>query len=278
MTARTDIELTREQATAIDFRLDRQSRNYASIIGLLKPGSSINAPLGRQRGSLGLSSVGCFWLDADNKTHSLPRFTVDDIVSLEWQPSMCGNRPTGKVTFRINGKAPFVITENECKDTFDGWTVALSGWWVLLQVRNLDADSPLAPLSAVDKTGHGVLDTIAAADAGGEGEEQEHSQSGARPSSSSQSGRISFTDFAEQHMSAANLVTAAAPVSRSSSSTQDSQSTLRRTVTTKLVSTLSGLTKARYLRRHRTKTIPEATKLPSPLTSAAAAGEATQNV
>jgi len=44
------------------------------------------------------------------------------------------------------------------------------------------------------------------------------------------------------------------------------------------VSTLSGLTKARYLRRHRTKTIPEATKLPSPLTSAAAAGEATQNV
>ena len=274
MTSRTDIELTREQATVIDFRLDRQSRNYASIIGLLKPGSSINAPLGRQRGSMGLSSVGCFWWDADNKTHSLPRFTVDDLVSLEWQPSMSGNRPSGKVTFRINGKVPYVITENECKDTFDGWTVALSGWWTLLQVRNLDADTPWAPLNEVDKTGHGVLDS----DAGGEGEEQEQSQSGARPSSSSQSGRISFTDFAEQHMSAANLVTAAAPVSRSSTTTQDSQSTLRRTVTTKLVSTLSGLTKARYLRRHRTKTIPEATKLPSPLTSAAAAGQATQTV
>jgi hypothetical protein len=79
-------------------------------------------------------------------------------------------------------------------------------------------------------------------------------------------------------MSAANLVTAAASVSRSSTTAQDSQSTLRRTVTTKLVSTLSGLTKARYLRRHRTKTIPEATKLPSPLTSAAAAGQATQTV
>jgi hypothetical protein len=152
--------------------------------------------------------------------------------------------------------------------------VALSGWWTLLQVRNLDADTPWAPLNEVDKAGHGVLDS----DAGGEGEEQEQSQSGARPSSSSQSGRISFTDFAEQHMSAANLVTAAAPVSRSSTTTQDSQSTLRRTVTTKLVSTLSGLTKARYLRRHRTKTIPEATKLPSPLTSAAAAGQATQTV
>jgi len=176
MTARTDIELTREQATVIDFRLDRQSRNYASIIGLLKPGSSINAPLGRQRGSMGLSSVGCFWWDADNKTHSLPRFTVDDIVSLEWQPSMSGNRPSGKVTFRINGKVPYVITENECKDTFDGWTVALSGWWTLLQVRNLDADTPWAPLNEVDKTGHGVLDsdelvlTMSAAAAGGEGE------------------------------------------------------------------------------------------------------------
>jgi hypothetical protein len=176
MTSRTDIELTREQATVIDFRLDRQSRNYASIIGLLKPGSSINAPLGRQRGSMGLSSVGCFWWDADNKTHSLPRFTVDDIVSLEWQPSMSGNRPSGKVTFRINGKVPYVITENECKDTFDGWTVALSGWWTLLQVRNLDADTPWAPLNEVDKAGHGVLDsdelvlTMSAAAAGGEGE------------------------------------------------------------------------------------------------------------
>jgi Ca2+-binding EF-hand superfamily protein len=54
--------------------------------------------------------------------------------------------------------------------------VALSGWWTLLQVRNLDADTPWAPLNAVDKTGHGVLDsdelvlTMSAAAAGGEGE------------------------------------------------------------------------------------------------------------
>ena len=273
MTARTDIELTREHAIIIDFRLDRQSRNYASIIGLLKPGSSINAPLGRQRGSMGLSSVGCFWLDTDNKAHSLPHFTVDDIVSLEWRPSMSGVRPTGKVTFRVNGKVPFVITEKDCKDTFDGWTVALSGWWTLLQVRNLDADTPWAPLNEFVKNGDGGE---------AEGEEQEQSQSEARLSSSSQSGReksarISFTDYAEQHMSAANLVTAA-PASQSSTTTQDSQSTLGRTVSTKLVSALSGLTKARYIRRHRTKTIPEATKLPSPLTSAAGGGEATHNV
>ena len=176
MTARTDIELTREHAIIIDFRLDRQSRNYASIIGLLKPGSSINAPLGRQRGSMGLSSVGCFWLDTDNKAHSLPRFTVDDIVSLEWRPSMSGVRPTGKVTFRVNGKVPFVITEKDCKDTFDGWTVALSGWWTLLQVRNLDADTPWAPLNEFVQNGDGVLGpdelglmmSVAAAD--GEGE------------------------------------------------------------------------------------------------------------
>ena len=141
MSSRTDIVLCREQATIVGFRLDERPFGYAPIIGLLKPGSSANAWLGRQRGGIGISSSGNLWIDGVEKHSTLPRFDVKDLICIEWQPGMSVN---GKLTFRINGAAALELTESENKGTFDGWCVAHSGavGWTLLDVRVIGETPP----------------------------------------------------------------------------------------------------------------------------------------
>ena len=148
MTARTDIKLRCEEAGIVEFRLDKKKRGYAATIGLLKP-DEINRSylLGRHHGEMGLSSLGNFWLDG-NVHCRLPRFDVDDIVSIEWRPAMREDRPAGKLTFRVNGARAFEISEREYKGTFDGWVVALTGWWTLLRVRKEPSDA--IPLRETD--------------------------------------------------------------------------------------------------------------------------------
>jgi hypothetical protein len=142
MSSRTDIVLCREQATIVGFRLDERPFGYAPIIGLLKPGSSANAWLGRQRGGIGISSSGNLWIDGVEKHSTLPRFDVKDLICIEWQPGMSAN---GKLTFRINGAVALELTEIEYKGTFDGWCVAHSGavGWTLLDVRVIGETSHL---------------------------------------------------------------------------------------------------------------------------------------
>lgn len=155
MTARTDIRLRCEEAGIVEFRLDKKKRGYAAIIGLLKPdeikrpivASSSSYLLGRQHGEMGLSSVGTFWLDG-NVVCRLPRFDIDDIVSIEWRPAMREDQPAGKLTFRVNGAWAFEISEREYKGTFEGWIVALTGWWTLLRVRKEPSDA--IPLRETD--------------------------------------------------------------------------------------------------------------------------------
>jgi len=148
MTARTEIRLRCEEAGIVEFRLDKKKRGYAATIGLLKP-DEINRSslLGRQYGEMGLSSAGTFWLDG-NVHCRLPRFDIDDIVSIEWRPAMREDRPAGKLTFRVNGARAFEISEREYKGTFEGWIVALTGWWTLLRVRKEPSDA--IPLRETD--------------------------------------------------------------------------------------------------------------------------------
>ena len=144
MTARTDKWLTRELAKDFEFRLDQQKRNYPATIGFVKPGSTVLAWLGRQAGGVGISSCGWFWVDGKKReaisfNHQPPRFNVGDTVRIEWRPSKShAEVPTGKLTFRVNGERAFVLAEEEYKEPFDGWIVAVSGWWTLLKMSSYD--------------------------------------------------------------------------------------------------------------------------------------------
>ena len=146
MTARTDKLLTRELAKDFEFRLDQQKRNYPATIGFVKPGSTVLAWLGRQAGGVGISSCGWFWVDGKKReaisfNHQPPRFNVGDTVRIEWRPSKSHAEvpvPTGKLTFRVNGERAFVLAEEEYKEPFDGWVVAVSGWWTLLKMSSYD--------------------------------------------------------------------------------------------------------------------------------------------
>ena len=146
MTARTDKLLTRELAKDFEFRLDQQKRNYPATIGFVKPGSTVLAWLGRQAGGVGISSCGWFWVDGKKReaisfNHQPPRFNVGDTVRIEWRPSKSHAEvpvPTGKLTFRVNGERAFVLAEEEYKEPFDGWIVAVSGWWTLLKMSSYD--------------------------------------------------------------------------------------------------------------------------------------------
>ena len=146
MTARTDKLLTRELAKDFEFRLDQQKRNYSATIGFVKPDSTAHAWLGRQAGGVGISSCGCFWVDgkrceAISFNHQLPRFNVGDTVRIEWRPSNSNAEvpvPTGKLIFYVNGERAFVLAEEEYKEPFDGWIVAVSGWWTLLKMSSYD--------------------------------------------------------------------------------------------------------------------------------------------
>ena len=144
MTARTDKLLTRELAKDFEFRLDQQKRNYPATIGFVKPGSTVLAWLGRQAGGVGISSCGWFWVNGKKReaisfNHQPPRFNVGDTVRIEWRPSKShAEVPTGKLTFRVNGERAFVLAEEEYKEPFDGWIVAVSGWWTLLKMSSYD--------------------------------------------------------------------------------------------------------------------------------------------
>ncbi len=284
MTARTEIVLTREQGCIIEFRLDEKQLGYAPMIGLLKPGSSINAWLGRQRGSIGISSVGTFWMDSvDQKHFMLPRFDVDDIISIEWQPLMSEIGPAGKLTFRVNGALATELTEREYMGTFDGWVVAHSGTegWTLLEVANIAAedeeeDEEEMPHPARATTAGAWAEQAARA-------EQEASDQGTHAPAAEADGATPQTpDRAAMAMrqSIAQPLPAPAeappsppppPESRADAAARTrSRRVLNRLASSrsaKLLHAASGLTLSRYLRRHRTKSMPTATALPHPAPS-----------